>query len=46
MQEEVFYNGTPYIVIYKYDSGFWEIQKKQNGILDQIILVHMDQVES
>jgi len=41
--EEVLYHGKRYLVIYKYTSGYWEIQEKDSRFTIQ--LVHQSEVQ-
>ncbi|MFE8701630.1 hypothetical protein ACFYKX_13585 [Cytobacillus sp. FJAT-54145] len=41
--EEVMYNGELYLVIFKYDSGYWEIRKKNATFVN--VLIHHTEVE-
>ncbi|MFE8701797.1 hypothetical protein ACFYKX_14450 [Cytobacillus sp. FJAT-54145] len=41
--EEVIYQDEIYLVLYKYSSGYWEIQKKDSPYIK--ILVHESEVD-
>jgi hypothetical protein len=40
--EEFFYNGKVFKVLFKYDSGFWEMVEKDS--VGRVILVHKDEL--
>jgi len=39
-QERVLYNGTEYIVLFKYSSGYWEVIDATKERYSKVELVH------
>lgn len=44
-QEICYYDGKEYFVIYRYETGYVEIMKKEDYDLPPVILVHKSEIE-